>query len=107
MANEHGSCPECGTDLNGGLIWQEFYHKFVTEGDWLDRNGDYTSTPCLLETAEAELRADSVAANYGATRTSGRWGRAIALYDLDLDRTVSFRCPDCDHEWPRISITLT
>lgn len=27
--------------------------------------------------------------------------REIAIYDRGLDRTVAFRCPDCNHEWSR------
>lgn len=27
--------------------------------------------------------------------------REISVYDRARDRTVSYRCPDCDHEWPR------
>ena len=27
--------------------------------------------------------------------------REISVYCRDRDRTVAYRCPDCDHEWPR------
>jgi len=27
--------------------------------------------------------------------SSDRWNRAIGIYDLDQDRTVSYKCPDC------------
>ena len=78
MTSEHGHCPHCAADLDGGSIWQTF----------MDQYGD-------------EAKADEVAENYGATRTQGRWGRCIALYDRDKDRTVGYRCPDCDGEWER------
>jgi DNA-directed RNA polymerase subunit RPC12/RpoP len=33
---------------------------------------------------------------------NGKWySRVIGLYDRGLDRTVSWRCPDCNHEWER------
>lgn len=78
MSNEHGNCQSCGADLNGELIWDYFYNL----------SGD-------------EQHADRVADNYGATRTSGRWGRAIAMYDFDKDKTVAFKCPNCGYKWER------
>ena len=27
---------------------------------------------------------------------SDRWNRAIGIYDLGQDRTVAYKCPDCD-----------
>lgn len=77
--NEQTHCPKCHTDLDGGSIWEYFY-KFY--------NGD-------------EAKADETAAMYGATRTEGRWKREIGIYDYVADRTMSWRCPDCGHEWPR------
>lgn len=76
--SEHGKCPKCRADLDGDGIWQTF----------MDRTGD-------------EAKADDMAAHYGATRTRGRWRRAIAVYDRTLDRTIAHRCPDCGHEWGR------
>lgn len=75
--NEHGDCPSCGVSLTGGLIWQT-----------------------LIEQGRSEAEADAVARDfYGATRTTGRWGRQIAIYSRERDRTVAHRCPDCEHEW--------
>lgn len=28
-----------------------------------------------------------------------RWRRDLAIYDLNLDRRVGWRCPDCGGEW--------
>lgn len=78
MIPEHGHCPACGTNLDGGSIWEHFFKQY-----------------------NSEEKADEVAAMYGATRTKGQWGREIGIYDMDKDRTVSFKCPDCEHEWPR------
>lgn len=35
--------------------------------------------------------------SYGATHFS----RKIGLYDMKIDRTVKWKCPDCDFEWDR------
>lgn len=29
------------------------------------------------------------------------FGREIGLYDMEQDRTISWKCPDCGHQWPR------
>lgn len=29
------------------------------------------------------------------------FSRAIGIYSIQTDRTVAYKCPDCDHEWPR------
>ena len=30
-----------------------------------------------------------------------KWRREIAIYDRDLDCTVAWKCPDCNHRWSR------
>jgi rubrerythrin len=79
MTNEHGYCPNCNADLDGGSIWETFY-----------------------QLTGSEEEADRKAEMYGANREKGRWGRTIALYDRDKDRTVAWKCPDCGHAWERI-----
>lgn len=76
--SEHGHCPNCNVDLNGGSIWEHFFKEKGSEEE-----------------------ADRSAAMYGATREKGQWGRAIGIYDMDTDRTVSWKCPDCNHTWKR------
>lgn len=71
-------CPSCKANLVGGSIWQTFRDQYGSDE-----------------------KADEVAAMYGATRTKGNWGRAIACYDLKKDRTTGWLCPDCDHRWGR------
>jgi rubrerythrin len=78
MKNEHGHCPNCNANLDGGSIWGHFFQK-----------------------TGSEEQADKAAAVYGANREKGQWGRAIALYDRDEDRTVAWKCPDCGHVWER------
>ena len=101
MTDDHGHCPHCRTDLTGGSIWQTFYEKFLTEGYWKDLEGNYSEVLRILTPDEARRVADEVSGNYGATREKGNWGRAIGIYDMEKDRTVRWKCPDCNHEWPR------
>lgn len=77
--SEHGHCPSCNTDLNGGLIFEHFLKEY--DGD--------------------REKALATADMYGATETTGRWGKVINIYSMEKDRTVAFRCPECNHEWER------
>ena len=77
--NEHGYCDNCGMDFDGGLIWDTIFNSCKSE-------------------EEADKRAMEF---YKATRTHGRWGKHIAVYDMEKDRTVSFMCPQCEHKWAR------
>ena len=86
MIEDRGRCPHCNVDLNGGLIWTTFYDKAVEDG-------------CTM--AEAVDIANETAAMYGASQDKGMWGRQIGIYDLERDRTVRWKCPDCDGEWDR------
>ena len=76
--SEHGHCPNCGVDLDGGSIYEHFLKEYGDEAK-------------ALETAKM----------YGADKEHGQWGRHIGIYDRDLDRTVAHKCPDCGHQWPR------
>ena len=86
--------------MNGGSIWWHFYNEVTTKGYWLDEGGQWTETRRILSTEEAEIVADKIAANYGATRTSGQWGRQIGIEEK-RDRVEYWRCPDCEGEWGR------
>ncbi|MCK5021079.1 MAG: hypothetical protein KAS32_28975 [Candidatus Peribacteraceae bacterium] len=76
-------CPNCKVSLEEGLIYDHFLKEY---------GGD-------------EERALKTASMYGATEIEGRWGRAIGLYDLELDRTTRWECPDCKHVWGRTNET--
>jgi hypothetical protein len=76
---DHGHCPDCKADMNGELIWQTM----------LEQSGG--------DEAEADRKAEM----YGASRTSGRWGRRIALYDIGRDRASHYYCPYCEFVWER------
>lgn len=95
MDDEHGRCPKCDADLNGGSIWEVGYQMALTDGK------DTWPNVVAASAEEAEQRADAYASAYGATRTKGRWGRAIGISSMELDRIVLWMCPDCNHEWPR------
>lgn len=99
--DEHGNCPNCSVSFNGGSIWEHFYKEFTVGGGyWMDENNQYTREYRILTHEEAELAADEAAKSYGATRTRGYWGRQIGI-EYDRDRIEAWRCPDCNHEWPR------
>ena len=75
--NEHGYCPNCGINFDGRLIFDTFM-------DYYDNN---------------EEKALETASMYGATETKGRWNHKIAIYDMEKDRAVQWKCPDCEHVW--------
>ena len=77
--NEHGYCPNCGINFDGDLIFDTFMERY--EGD--------------------EEKALETASMYGATKTKGRWGHKIAIYNLEKDMTTRWKCPDCEHIWDR------
>ena len=97
MTDNHGRCPNCNADLNGGGIWKTFYDQAIN-GMHYKQNKPLAQPPTV---AEAEALADESAALYGASRLHGEWGRQIGIYDYGKDRTVAWQCPDCRHEWPR------
>ena len=96
MSADHGKCPHCSADLNGGSIWETGL-KFAWDG----KDGAGLKDGPAKTQEEAERRADAYAKCYGATRTSGQWGRQIGIYDMERDRTAKWQCPDCKGEWPR------
>ena len=93
MKDDHGRCPKCNVDLNGGSIWQTGFEMAFLGDDYAG------GRPPAKDDEEAAQRADRYAECYGATRTKGQWGRQIGIYDMELDRTVRWQCPDCKHEW--------
>lgn len=73
------NCPKCNANLVGGSIWATFF-----------------------EQSNDEAHADRLAERYGATRTTGNWGRQISIYCEMKDRTVAWECPDCEYRWSRV-----
>ena len=73
-------CPACKSDLQGGLIFDTFMEKY----------GD-------------ESKAIEEASMYGATKTTGHWGREIGIETHDYDGTSFWKCPDCQAVWDRFT----
>jgi hypothetical protein len=76
--NINGYCPHCNANLDGDLI----INYPLSQGKTMDEAIKYAS-------------------NYAGYKEHGmlnRWGRAINIYDIDRDRTVAHRCPDCEKE---------
>lgn len=96
---EHGNCPHCNANLDGGGIWNHFYQEFQKTGYWMDENGKYTTIRRILSPEEAAVAADEVAARYGATREEGRWGQKIG--ESNWDRVIRWHCPHCKGSWDR------
>jgi len=92
MTDEHGNCPACNADMNGGSIWETGL-AFALAGKHYRQQG----VPATGE--EAERLADDYAEAYGAHRTKGRWGRAIGI--VENDSVARWQCPYCGHEWAR------
>lgn len=93
---EHGYCPKCGLNLDGGLIWETGL-CMARSGVLFKQRGEPAPTE-----ADAEMLADDYAQSYGATRTRGQWGRAIHvkfLHEGGERKPDLWRCPECQHEW--------
>jgi len=76
--DDHGSCKNCGCDLNGCRVYDHF----------LERYGD-------------EAKAEEVADMYGCRKGWGRFGKEIYLkvYDEEYNKLPSkFICPECGEE---------
>ena len=71
--NEHGFCPNCGLNFDGGDIKQEFISQGKSEEE-----AHKLVTECY---------------GYGPGRT--QWSRKIGIYDVHKDRTVYEICPNC------------
>ena len=69
-------CPACKSDLQGGLIFDTFMEKY----------GD-------------ESKAIEESRKYGATKTTGHWGREIGIETTDYDGISFWKCPDCGAIW--------
>lgn len=73
--NINGYCPACGVCLDGDLVLETFLKQgkpFSTALEWAKHYCGYST--------------------HGL---NNRWGRKICVYDLELDRTTHYQCPDC------------
>lgn len=77
MTPEHGYCPHCGANLDGGDIVETFIQQNKTPEE-----------------------AMAIAQNYGYKPGHTQWGRLIGI-EFDNDRVEYWQCPDCNGKWPR------
>lgn len=82
MTNINGYCPACKADLDGRNVLEDFM-----------KISGYTR--------EEALASAKHYAGWEEHGENNRWGRAIGQYSIEHDRTISWRCPDCNHEWKR------
>lgn len=72
-------CPNCGTDLEGEVVYDYF----------LKRTGN-------------EEEAARHAVMFGATKENKKcFSNVIGIYSLESDRTTAFMCPECQYVWDR------
>lgn len=77
----NGFCPHCNANMDGDLVIE----YPLKRGESIDEALDYAKF-------------------YTGWKEHGllnRWGRQIAIYDIGSDRTVAYRCPDCQLSWKR------
>ena len=59
-------------------------------------------TPDKCPHCQSDLTGDPIPQEwldmYGG---STHYSQVIGIYDRELDRTVAYRCPDCNGEWKR------
>ena len=79
--NIHGYCPHCNANLDGDLV----IDYPLSQGKSMDEALEYAK----------------FYAGWEEHGEANRWGRAIGLYCRDRDRTIGYRCPDCDGTWER------
>ena len=81
MSNIHGTCPHCNASLDGDLV----IDYPLSQGKSMDEALAYAK----------------FYAGWDEHGEANRWGRAIGLYSLEKDRTIGWRCPDCNGTWER------
>lgn len=79
--NINGYCPHCNFNLDGDLI----VDTFISQG----------------KTREKVIEDASYYEGWKVYGEENRWGRAIGLSDLKLDRVTRWECPDCHKTWER------
>jgi hypothetical protein len=76
--DDHGTCKNCGYDLNGPRVYDHF----------LDKYGD-------------PVKALAVASMYGCRKGFGRFGKAVYVkgYDENYNKLPPYyMCPECKEE---------
>lgn len=64
------------------------------------RGGMSGDTPYQCPNCKADLTAgaipEAIKEHYGGKVS---FTRCISIYDIELDKTTSWECPDCGYEW--------
>lgn len=81
MSNINGTCPYCNANLDGDLV----IDYPLSQGKSMDEALAYAA----------------MYAGWNEHGEANRWGRAISLYSVEKDRTIGWRCPDCNGTWER------
>ena len=61
-------------------------------------------TPDICPKCGADLTGEPIPQEYidkGYYGNNTHYSRVGSIYDIGLDRTVAWVCPDCKHEWER------
>lgn len=74
-------CPYCETSLDGELIIDTF----------IEQGKDYNTA---LKYAKSYV-------GWEQHGLANRWNRLISIYCVYKDKTIMFKCPDCEKEWVR------
>lgn len=77
----HGYCPHCNANLDGDLVI------------------DYSLSQG--KSKEEALKYSRFYDGWNEHGEDNRWDRAVGLYCEDRDRTIGYRCPDCNETWER------
>lgn len=59
-----------------------------------------TCPHCKADLQGAPIPEEYIQKGYYDPETT-HYSRRIGVYDLNTDRTVAWRCPDCGDEWER------
>lgn len=77
--NEHGYCPNCNLDFDD----QDIVTVFINQG-------------------KSKEEALHIAVScYGYKNGATKFNKRISIYDMRKDKTVQYKCPNCNYTWER------
>jgi hypothetical protein len=79
------NCPKCKSSWDGGSILETFIQQ---------RNNGHAVWKDLTDQQIEEKMKETYNEPY-------RWGRQISVYSRELDKTVYWKCPDCNTYFDR------
>ena len=81
VKNIHGYCPHCNADLDGDLVIDSLIKFGYPQNEVIEYAKYYQG--------------------YSEYGEFNRFTRKIGIYDVNKDRTIKWRCPDCKKTWGR------